>query len=235
MGNYRNRQDRGAFYQGGRGRVWRVVGNVAGEDVRALYDESGSVVRDALGRPVSNLRQVAARAAARASSFVGLSFSVQGQELRQLQRQLESIPDRLRSKVLRRSLRAWANAVRKTVVSTTPRSRAAYTRYVDPAGKGRPARAKVPEPGGLLRKSMAVRVRSYRQALWAAVGPRDSKGGYGWAGWRVHFTEGGFYNRRHGRRWAGRHMLANAERLHAPRLPAMVAADVEAVCREVSR
>jgi hypothetical protein len=162
---------------------------------------------------------------------------VDAEQVRRIVAALRSVPEKSRKGIFAKSFRKWG----RSVVAS--------------------AKALAPRRTGMLRKSIGVRIRRYRRAVWAAVGGtiRDkSKIGiwkaaklrqtlgrdYLGAGWRLHLAERGFTpggtirrGKRQGistkakSRVAGRSFIFNAGNAHASRLPDLVQDAVDAAIR----
>lgn len=147
---------------------------------------------------------------------------------------LRSLPDRVVRSAIRRGLRQWGAKVAKSARSAAPRASGPYRRYPDSAGRKR-ASVVLHEPGGLLRRGITVRARTYRSGvLWLGIGVRRSFD-YSAAGWRSHFAERGFLNRKLGRTFAGRRFLAQSLAAHRGDLRPSVVRALDAAIRGASR
>lgn len=122
-------------------------------------------------------------------------------ELKKLNRAMASLPERVRKKAVRGAVRAWGRDTARLI------------------------RNRLPKRTGRLRRSVAVKVKTNRRGVWAAVGGKTTtraavgihkaaklKQQIGWdylgAGWRLHFIERGFRPRGGRRRVEGLNIVA---------------------------
>jgi hypothetical protein len=174
----------------------------------------------------------------RSSSAVDFVARVDPRDIERINRSLRALPGKARKGIYAKAFRLWGRSVVSTAKAFTPKRR------------------------GLLRKSISVRIRRYRSAVWAAVGAKVQKRSafrldqiitrrerfgidFLGAGWRAHLTERGHTpgglirkGKRKGQstkaksRVPGRGMLFKAGTAHASKLAPLVQQAVDAAIRQ---
>jgi hypothetical protein len=155
-------------------------------------------------------------------------------EMATLQRQIKAIPEKVLAKITRNAMRKWCRGVVRDLRRLAPKAKAPYTRYARSSGP-RPAELVIFEQPGLLRKSYRVKVKRYKSGVVWAAAAADYGWDYSAAGWRSHFAENGFYNKRLRRRFPGTKYHALTLERHAPMADGMIRDDVERAIREVAK
>lgn len=154
-----------------------------------------------------------------------VQMQVDQQQLAELEAALQKLPESVRRKVAKGAMRR----VTKAALAV--------------------ARSNTPVRTGRLRKAIVPKVRTYRKVVWAAIGGRvqtirevgihkaakrkqELGNDYLGAGWRVHFTEYGYFPGGGFNIVLGRHMLRAAGTVFRYALRPAIEADIAQVLRE---